>query len=183
MPPDKAHSKGAIYLIPLGAVETDMIAELAAALERRLGFPFALGQSIGDLGFAYDRGRGQYLASDILLRVKQNAPADAIRALGVAGVDLFAPRLNFVFGQALKGGEAAIISVHRLDPLHYGRPADGALFRERVLKESIHELGHTFGLEHCRNPDCVMFFSNSLQDTDCKGSQFCTCCNSLLTGK
>jgi len=35
------------------------------------------------------------------------------------------------------------------------------LFDEQVL---IGELGHTFGLGHCENPRCVMFFSNSLMD-------------------
>jgi archaemetzincin len=37
-------------------------------------------------------------------------------------------------------------------------------------------LGHTYGLVHCRNPHCVMFFSNSLIDTDVKGPDFCQKC-------
>jgi archaemetzincin len=31
-------------------------------------------------------------------------------------------------------------------------------------------------LGHCENPRCVMFFSNSLMDTDGKGFEFCLRC-------
>jgi archaemetzincin len=159
------------------------VEDLLASLQKRLGFPCARGKPIGDIEFAYDSRRGQYLSSALLQRISENIPADAIRALGVAGVDLFVPQLNFVFGEAVMGGEVAVISLYRLDPLRYGQPADGALFRERALKEAMHELGHTFGFEHCRKQHCVMSFSNSLQDTDRKGSQFCPSCELLLPGK
>jgi len=37
-------------------------------------------------------------------------------------------------------------------------------------------LGIIYGLGHCRNPGCVMFFSNSILDTDRKSSFFCESC-------
>jgi archaemetzincin len=175
--------KGTIHLVRLGAVETEIIKELTVSLQKRLGFCCASGRSIEDLEFAYDSSRGQYCSTAILRKLSENRPADAIRVLGVAGVDLFVPKLNFVLGEAIIGGETAVISLYRLDPLRYGWPAAGALFRERALKEALHELGHTFGLAHCRNPSCVMFFSNSLSDTDRKGSQFCPSCETLLPGR
>ncbi|MFQ5892664.1 MAG: hypothetical protein ACE5HW_07710, partial [Candidatus Methanofastidiosia archaeon] len=54
------------------------------------------------------------------------------------------------------------------------------VFLERVLKEAIHELGHTFGLRQCKNSRCVMFFSNSLWDTDYKSKEYCEICRSYL---
>ncbi len=45
-----------------------------------------------------------------------------------------------------------------------------------MVKEAVHDLGHTCGLGHCRNPRCVMFFSNTLGDTDVKGPGFCAAC-------
>ena len=58
----------------------------------------------------------------------------------------------------------------------YGLPRDKNLFRERALKEAVHELGHTYGLGHCPDSTCVMHFSNSLPDTDLKGWKFCPDC-------
>jgi archaemetzincin len=55
-------------------------------------------------------------------------------------------------------------------------PRDERLFSERTLKEAVHELGHTYGLEHCPDPTCVMHFSNRLGDTDVKSWEFCPKC-------
>lgn len=84
--------------------------------------------------------------------------------------------LNFVFGLADRATARAIIALPRLRQSFYGLPDDIALFRERAIKEAVHELGHTFGLGHCRDRRCVMAFSNSLADTDRKGQEFCERC-------
>jgi len=52
--------------------------------------------------------------------------------------------------------------------------------QERALKEAVHELGHLLGLPHCDNPRCIMFFSNTLADTDRKGPGFCPACRGKL---
>ena len=69
-----------------------------------------------------------------------------------------------------------MISLARLRPEFYGSPPDDTLFLQRAVKEAVHELGHTYGLGHCRDPRCVMFFSNTLHDTDVKGPGFCAAC-------
>jgi archaemetzincin len=97
------------------------------------------------------------------------------KTLGIIDLDLYVPKLNFVFGEA--SPRAAIISLTRLRNEFYHLPKDETLFRKRVLTEAVHELGHTYGLEHCANPHCVMFSSNSLTDTDMKGPTFCQRCN------
>lgn len=100
----------------------------------------------------------------------EKMPIDAEKLLGVVDVDLFVLGLNFVFG--LAAGNTAVISLARLRPEYYGEKKNEYLLRERALKEAIHELGHTFGLHHCPDIRCIMHFSNRLEDTDIKGTDF-----------
>jgi len=130
---------------------------------------------------AYDTARRQYYSSNILAKV-ETEKHDADRVLAVTEADLYVPRLNFVFGEALCPGKAAVISLCRLRPEFYGESPSRALFVERSVKEAVHEVGHTFGLGHCHNSACIMFFSNSILDTDRKKLVFCEKCYAKLRG-
>jgi archaemetzincin len=100
--------------------------------------------------------------------------------LAVADLDLYVPDLNFVFGLAQCDMARAIIALPRLRQSYYGLPENTVVFRKRVIKEAVHELGHLFGLRHCLDRRCVMAFSNSLIDTDEKGWEFCANCRKNL---
>ncbi|MEM3957748.1 MAG: archaemetzincin family Zn-dependent metalloprotease [Thermoproteota archaeon] len=129
---------------------------------------------------AYDKARRQYNSTLLLEYLAVSKPGGYSKYLGVTEADLYAGKLNFVFGEAILNGEDAIVSLHRLRPEFYGKPPDKRLFEARVLKEAVHELGHTFGLTHCTNPECVMRFSNSIIDTDFKKAQPCLNCQVKL---
>jgi archaemetzincin len=96
--------------------------------------------------------------------------------LGVVDVDIFAAGLNYVFGEAYTPGHAALVSLWRLHPEFYGEHPNLELYVLRALKEAVHEVGHTLGLQHCDRSLCVMHFSNSIFDTDKKQSFFCDQC-------
>ena len=65
------------------------------------------------------------------------------RLLGITQLDLYIPILTFVFGEAQLGGASAVVSYHRLQQEFYGLPQDRDLLANRLLIESVHELGHT----------------------------------------
>lgn len=169
-----------IGLVTFGEADREELAFLPAELEEAFGLAVRWGPVLPVPSGAFRRSRRQYLAASFLEALSGLPPGEFLRVLGIAEVDLFAPGLNFVFGQALMGGRDCVISLIRLRPSFYGLPPDEGLFRERAVKEAVHELGHTFALEHCPDPSCVMRFSNSLADTDRKSGHFCHRCLSAL---
>ena len=101
---------------------------------------------------------------------------DTWRLLGVTERDLYIPILTFVFGEAQLGGASAIVSYHRLTQEFYGLPPDLDLLANRLLIESVHELGHTLHLTHCDDFRCAMAPSHAVEWIDIKDSGFCEDC-------
>jgi archaemetzincin len=169
-----------IGLLRIGEVDSAAVGRIQEALVE--AFPKTksalIAETLSIPKEAFDSGRKQYSSDVILERVQEYAEKHGTltRILGIVDVDIFVPPLSFVFGEAKCPGKAALISLHRLKPEFDGQKPDLELFMERTGKEAVHELGHTFGLEHCSNPFCVMYFSNSIFDTDRKQGFYCNKC-------
>ncbi len=102
------------------------------------------------------------------------------RFLAVADVDLYIPILKYVFGEAQIGGPCAVVSTYRLRQEFYGLDADDALLRQRLLKECVHEIGHTLDLRHCQDYRCVMASSHAVEWIDLRETYLCEACHSIL---
>ncbi len=169
----------AIRLVPVGTLPPPLLGFLQEGLSRELGATVLVTPNL-PLPVPGDEVRRQYPGEPFIAALAATrAPEDGI-ILGVTNVDLFVPGLNFVFGLADPKSRVAIISLARLYPEFYGQPRNPQLFKDRTLKEAIHEIGHILGLGHCADPACIMYFSNTLADTDRKGPGFCARCRELL---
>jgi archaemetzincin len=129
---------------------------------------------------SFDAKRRQYRSGEIMKAVSRCAPADAARILGVTELDLMIPTLTFVFGQAQLDGAIAVVSLCRLRQEFYGVAADEGQLRERVVKEVLHEMGHTYGLTHCPDPKCAMSMATHIGLVDDKEQSYCARCGSQL---
>ena len=172
-----------IELVAVGAgVGPDRLEALSRELARVFRTSCRVRNEVVDVKFAHHAARGQYHSTAILERLQSISPNGNSNLLGVTAVDLFVPIFTFVFGEAQLAGNCALASLYRLSEEHYGLPADEAKLRERLTKEAVHELGHTFGLRHCEDWQCVMASSHSVELVDVKSVEFCGDCARLVRG-
>ena len=157
-------------------VEADFVEAVRVAIEQSFKAKVVLGEKLSVPARSYSHERAQYLSTDLLDVLAPHARGDERIRLGITNVDLFVPELNFVFGEASSARRVAVFSTARLNSQAYGEPKDEAILLRRATTEAVHELGHVFGLGHCTSPSCVMWFSNTLSETDRKGSEFCQRC-------
>ena len=165
-----------VYIVPIATGERFWLKPLEEGILHTFGLRSRCLQGDIALDRTFDPLRRQYNSSQILLQLINAPPADALKILGVVEVDLFIPILTFVFGEAQLGGIGALVSLHRLNNKFYGLPEDRRLLTQRLVKESLHELGHTFGLIHCTYPQCVLNASTYVEDIDQKSPELCPRC-------
>jgi archaemetzincin len=165
-----------LHLLPIGNVSDALLRDLRPAVEEILGVRCQVLSVRLDPEFAFHGERQQYHSSEILHRMQRFVTPGSWRVLGIAAVDLYIPILTFVFGEAQMGGPCALLSAHRLRQEFYGLPSDHGLFRQRVIKEAVHELGHTLNLTHCDDYRCAMASSHAVEWIDLKDGMLCEGC-------
>jgi len=167
-----------IQLVPLGPLPRGRLDLLQASLHHLLHLEVTQSREEIPLVDVFDPRRDQY-RSDLLIERLGSVFRTNTRVLGVTEHDLFIPVLTFVFGEAQLAGRIAVVSSYRLRNEVYGLPANKPLLEDRLLKEAMHELGHTFGLLHCHNPVCVMQQSTYAEMVDLKPATYCAACQEL----
>lgn len=166
-----------LHLLPIGAVGDPLLEHLRIELARSLRVQCQILPHRLDPTPAYHTERQQFHSSELLQRMMRLVGQDDWRYLAVTDVDLYIPILKYVFGEAQVGGPCAVVSTFRLRQEFYGLAHDEGLLRERLLKECIHELGHTFGLHHCEDYQCAMASSHAVEWIDLRGGSWCETCH------
>lgn len=173
-----------LELVAVGTVDTDLLDWLGAELDMRYGTRTRVGGVLRLCEEWLDPARRQVSSNPVVDALVElldaRATTEAAWLLGVTEADLHAPEREWVFGEATVGGGCAVISTARLRPSAQRAVLEPLLFRARVLKEALHELGHAAGIEHCQTRDCVMAESFDVDDVDRKGTEFCGICTALL---
>ena len=172
-------SEHSILISPIGDLDSGLIEQVGETVTKSFGYPTEGISLIEKLDFALDPARNQYYSTSILEKLDDLAPLRAIKLLAICEVDLFIPILTHVFGEAQLGGRVCIISTFRLNeglpPINTSRT-----YAQRIIKEAIHELGHTFRLRHCNDKSCSMHYCRTIKDVDNKTNEFCRYCKILL---
>jgi archaemetzincin len=171
----------ALRLVPIYfGTRANLLAPLADRLSDVFELPVDQQAFRFDPELALDDARGQYNSRILLGQLDQSVGTAKIKILGITSVDLFIPVLTYVFGEAQLDSRAAVVSTYRLENELYGLAPDTDRLFERLCKEAIHELGHTFNLVHCHHDRCVMQSSTYVEDIDLKSDRFCSACLTML---
>lgn len=170
----KANENEKLHLLPLGEIPDPVLHAVSAALSEVYGFQVIEVERVLLPVAAQNIDRQQFLSSMVIEEIDRMGLQGVV--LGIADEDLYAQGLNFVFGEADREKRVAVISIARLSKEFYGETPDEELLVDRAVKEAVHEIGHVVGLPHCPRAGCVMYFSNSIGDTDQKGARPCELC-------
>jgi archaemetzincin len=170
----------AIHIINGLNLDSEKLGRLAVKVDLVFGLATDVLRSNLEVERAFDQSRGQYNSTALLTLLLNQIPTLDNKYILIVDVDLYIPVLTFVFGEAQLSGIASVVSTHRLQNQFYGLPHDDAITMMRLEKEVIHELGHTFGLYHCRQFECVMRSSTYVEEIDLKKAEPCESCSAFL---
>ncbi len=81
-------------------------------------------------------------------------------ALGGGNLGLFGSASVFSWPDSIAGAQAAFLDDRKVDParVHEDSAGRGTYWAvaSTTLGATLHEMGHTFGLPHCKDPRCIM---------------------------
>lgn len=166
-----------IRIVPINTVDGAFLDRLGPCLEERFLCTVDIERALAVPRTALNATRQQLFLSTLFTRVRRAHPEGGAILLALTDFDLYKTSHRFIYGDADETQAIAAVSLHRLRSEYYGEEPDSNLLFQRTLKECVHELGHAFGLKHCYNGRCAMYYSNSIFETDNKMSHFCETCD------
>lgn len=130
---------------------------------------------------AFYKPRARYKAEDITDELGKETPTKFTKVVALTASDISVTRDDGsdwgVIGIGQLGGRACVVSTYRLGK---GKVAD-AIFNTRLQKVVNHELGHTFGVDHCPVAGCLMQDKRGKVATvDAESGQPCATCAKRL---
>src|SRR5271165_105200 len=140
-----------ISIVPVNSIDQSLLTRLALCLEERFLASCILRAPVTIPKSALNGVRKQlFFGSAAAKLAGANEGREGI-VLGITEYDLYKTSHHFIFGGSSESHRCAVVSLHRLRPEFYGEPADENQLFQRLLKESVHEIGHAMGLKHCYN--------------------------------
>ena len=175
-PQRKFGTRNKIVVIPMGDIDYSLVNKLASQLVSYFSVGVDVLQGAKIPQEAFNQQRGQYYSTVILTKLELMKSAPGEKMLGLVDEDMYTPSRNFVLGEADFAGKSAVVSLFRLKRENYEMLDEEKVLFSRILKETVHQLGHLWGFKDCRNPKCVMYLTDDVMEVDGKGAKFCDNC-------
>ncbi len=174
--------KSKIVVIPLGEVDFMIVNRLAAEIGPVFNRSVDILKGMKMPVEAHNIIRNQYYATVLLQKLERSKANSREIIIGICEEDLYIPDERNVISYCDTLAGTSVVSLFEIRQEFYGLPEDDKKIFPRLIKESIHQLGHLFDLTDCRNPKCVNYYSQMMNDIDNKTEKFCDICKRQLTG-
>ena len=174
--------KSKIVVVPLGEVDFMIVNRLAAELGPVFNRSVDILKGMKMPVEAHNVIRNQYYASVLLQKLERSKANSREIIIGICEEDLYLPDERNIISYSDSLAGTSVVSLFEIRQEFYGLPEDDKKIFPRLIKESIHQLGHLFDLTDCRNPKCVNYYSQMMNDIDNKTEKFCDICRRQLTG-
>lgn len=172
-----------IALQPLGKVSADIVERVRVHLEEIYAVQVEVLPSKELPASAFYRPRERYRAEKLLDWLDENTAATFTKVIGVTTSDISTTKGDLfdwgIFGLGQLGLRPCVISTFRL-----GRDVPRGKMLLRTQRVAAHEVGHTFGLEHCPAPGCMMSDAEGkISTVDNETGQLCERCHPRVPAK
>jgi len=172
-------TKTTIAIQPFESIDTTLLNTIANKLEEKYNIETIILGNIELPETCYYKPRNRYRADKLLAYLKTIKPKEAKYILGITNKDISTTvhqQKDFgIFGLGYCPGKSCIVSTHRI------KHQDNSVFISRLLKISLHEVGHNFGLKHCPNKNCLMTDAEkSIKTIDNAKLNICSDCNQKI---
>lgn len=181
-----AYAAGAsgIHLLTLGTgVRDDELSLVQQALTAFFSEPVGVLPRVELPKSAYYPPRSRYRAEKLLDFIRPQLPDGGLRIVGVTAKDISTTKPPYtdwgILGLANIDGSACVLSTFRCH--RSAKSPEQA--RVRFAKTAVHELGHTFGLEHCPNSGCLMEDGGGTVLTTDRERDLCASCRKWLADR
>lgn len=170
-----------LAILPFKGVDKGLINDLRTGLQKQLNVKITLLDEATIPSFAFYKARQRYIADSLLVFLVQTNKARFEKIIGITTKDISTRKGTHenwgILGLGSCPGEACVISSFRAGKTKVS-PKD---FIRRMITLSLHELGHTYGLQHCPVPTCIMKDAEGKMNLD-DGDSFCEKCRQYLAG-
>ncbi len=170
-----------VAIQPLGLVKKEDIARVEAGIRALYTVNIEILPEKPMPKAAYYPPRDRYKAEDILDILALEPQARFNKILALTGRDISVTTDEGkdwgVMGIGQLGGKVCIVSTFRL---RFGKPSE-AVYYSRLTKVANHELGHTFGVDHCTVAGCLMQDKHGkIATVDSESGKPCAVCAAKL---
>ena len=178
--PAQAADELKIALQPLGKVPADVVETVRRYLEQIYAVHVEVLAAKELPASAFYRPRERYRAEKLLDWLEANTAATFTKVIGITAADISTTKGEVfdwgIFGLGQLGQRPCVLSTFRLAR---GVPHEKLLLRTQRV--AAHEVGHTFGLEHCLTPRCTMNDAEGKVATvDAENGQLCEQCHARV---